>query len=167
MVTKFIPPLADITPHVWPSENLRHSNDPKKTTTSGAAVLLKEIKILDLGGAREAGLRIKVDGKSGGSDVWIGVQIRRNGKLLAEQRIYSGDFVTVVFDIDNWKVNDLIQLWGYHRYGGWTTYVKNFRLYFDFYKAIFKIGGVELKRSEYLRTNLPLPPAPSFENTLV
>jgi len=106
-------------------DNLMISADTEQSKTGTSYTKVKEIRI-----SRGGTLRIKFDLKSSVSGAVYG-RIYRNGVAVGtEQTTSSQTYVTESEDIDGWSSGDLCQLYYMvHIAGGYSVFVKNFRLY--------------------------------------
>jgi len=120
---------------VQPSETLRHTNDPEKSTTSTYSTRLKEIF-----SAVTGVWRVRFDLRSSSSAYTAYGAIYRNGSPHGASRsTTSTTYVTFTEDL-SFTTGDRIQLYGAVSSGG-TAYVRNFRLYGDAGEGV----GVALK----------------------
>ena len=118
------------------SDDLRHSNDTLKSTTSTTPVKLKEIKMNnDLPAMRiKFDIRRNTTSSSCGGNVYG--QIYKNGQAWGTQQSWANlDWTTFSEDFTDIKKNDLIQLYAWSEYGSSDTCddiaeVQNFRIYY-------------------------------------
>ncbi len=129
------------------TDNLRHSNDAEKTTTSLTYVKLKECLLSEDIDA----CRIKFDLR--GEDAWNKglAKIYKNGVAIGTER-ESGTWSTFSEDFTDFEAGDLIQIYANRDGGGDSNIarVQNFRFYWDNSFAVKRIENLEL--IEPLRT---------------
>jgi len=111
------------------STTLQHSSDTEKTTNSATYVKLKEILINNDYDA----IRIKFDIQSSNNNNNTYGRIYKNGVAIGtEQASGLGGYVTKSEDFNNdFKVGDLLQLYGRRESASDDCDVKNFRIYYD------------------------------------
>lgn len=107
------------------STTLRYSANTERSTASTSYALLKEMIALNSGQ-----VRVKVDGKkSYASNSYVAIYL--NGVVYVEINPSQGSYTTYTYDIAI-KAGDRIQIYAKTGDGGYSTYAKNFQLYFDF-----------------------------------
>jgi len=125
-----------------PSDNVRHSNDPEKKSTSLEYVKLKEIEILK----NIPSVRVKYEYAVQQPGGWTGsFRLYKNDSPLGtEITTDRGYYQTASEDFSNFVVGDKIQVYAKKSEGATLVKVKNFRLCFDKEDIITHIGGREL-----------------------
>ncbi len=122
---------------IFPTDNLKQSNDAEKSTSSGTYTKLKEIKV-DMNIVLSK-IRISFYFYWFQPTGWTHsgyMRIYKNGSSLGTERTLTGDGgvgATFTEDLGSFSKNDLIQVYGKTSVGNPETYVRasNFRLYFD------------------------------------
>lgn len=111
------------------SSTLRLSANTQRSTTSTTYVLMKNIAVFTPGTYR---VSFYLSSSSSGTDVSAYARIYINGAPVGTERsITGGGGITFTEDIAA-NAGDNIQLWVRSTSPSYTTYVSNFKIYFDY-----------------------------------
>lgn len=126
-----ISPVEGSLPPTRATDDLKHSNDAQKLTTSEVFAKLKELNLVEL---PTRSIRVKFDLKSADAITAHG-KIYLNGAPIGTERTKAASTYETFsedFNCSAWSPNDLLQVYAYTDNGTQSAaYIRNMQLYYD------------------------------------